>query len=124
MPRRISVVILYTHPLLGQGLARFLAAEPGLDVATASVSEAAEAGAALASQPQIIIVERGVPIETADLLRAAQDALVIDVGMDEGPSWRLEREQMPSRPEELLRAIRRFRQIEHVHLALESCGPS
>jgi DNA-binding NarL/FixJ family response regulator len=120
--RRISVLILYMHPLLGQGLARLLAAEPGLDITSTSAHEAVEARSALASGTQIVIVERGVPIEIADLLRAARDALVIDVSMDPGPSWRLERDEIQSRPEELLRAIRRFRQVERARSAAGTAG--
>ena len=120
--RRISVLILYLHPLLGQGLARYLAAEPGLDVSSTSARDVAEARAALASGPQVVIVERGVPIESPDLLRDARDALVIDVSMDPGPSWRLERDAIPSRPEDLLRAIRRFRQVDRARTSAEAAG--
>jgi len=120
--RRISVVILYVHPLLGQGLARLLAAEPGLDVTSASAHEACEAATALESGPQVVIVERGVPIDSPGLLSAARDALVLEMSLDPGPSWRLERDEIQSRPEDLLRAIRRFRQVERARFAAESAG--
>ena len=121
--RRISVVILYVHPLLGQGLAHLLAAEPGLDVTSASVQEACEASTALESGPQVVIVERGVPIDSPGLLRAARDALVLEMSLDLGPSWRLERDEIQSRPEDLLRAIRRFSKVERARFAAESAGP-
>jgi len=110
--RPISIVILYTHPLLGMGLGKLLAAEPGLEITSVSTQVAGQAEAALAGDPDVVIVERGVPVETIDLLKVAPNALVIDVGMDAGPSWSWHREQIPARPDGLVRAIRRLRRAE------------
>jgi DNA-binding NarL/FixJ family response regulator len=54
----IRVAILYVHPLLGEGLARLLAAEPGVAACAISTDDASGTAAALRSEPDVVIVER------------------------------------------------------------------
>ncbi len=107
--RHISVVILYTHPLLGEGIAKLLSAEPGLTVTPVPSRDLAAAEAALAAVPDVVIFERSDPLQAIDLLRFAPDALLIDVGMDAGPTFSYHREEIPAKPEGILRAIRHMR---------------
>ena len=58
-PSPVRVVILYVHPLLGEGLARLLSAEPGIAAAAISEDDPAGTAAALASRPDVVIVESG-----------------------------------------------------------------
>lgn len=107
--RHISVVILYTHPLLGEGLARLLAAEPDLDIVTIPTREVAAAEEAIATVPDVIIFERSEPLQAIDLMRFAPNALLIDVGMDAGPTFTYHREEIAAKPEGILRAIHHMR---------------
>ena len=105
------VVILYSHPLLGEGLARLLGGDRDLTVELIRVDDASGAEAALgtcpgAANPDVVIVERSVALKALDLLRVAPSALLIDVGLDAGPSWAYRREELSPQPDEILRTIR------------------
>lgn len=105
------VVILYSHPLLGEGLAHLLDGDHELIVELIRVDDEAEAEAALAgcladACPDVVIVERSVNVKATDLLQFAPSALLIDVGLDAGPSWAYRREELSPQPDEILRTIR------------------
>jgi hypothetical protein len=99
------VVILYEHPLLGEGLERLLRAEAGLRVELVHVDSLDVARCALDPSPDVVILERCPPVQALDLLRLAPDALFIDVGLDAGPSWAYHRDELSPQPEDILRAI-------------------
>jgi hypothetical protein len=100
------VVILYSHPLLGEGLAHLLGGDRDLTVELVRVAEEPDLDTALGGNPDVVIVERSVALRTIDLLRLAPSALLIDVGLDSGPSWAYRREELSPQPDEILRAIR------------------
>ncbi len=109
------VVILYSHPLLGEGLAHLLGGDRELIVDLVRIEDEdvdeLEANAALASRlaqanPDVVIVERSVALKAIDLLSIAPSALLIDVGLDAGPSWAYRREELSPQPDEILRTIR------------------
>ena len=104
--RRVSVVVLYTHPLFGEGIARLLSAEPGIDVTPVEASDLELAAGSLALAPDVVIFERGDPDTAADVLRYAPSALVIDVSLSPGPTFTYHREEISAWPEALLDAIR------------------
>ena len=104
--RRVSVVILYTHPLFGEGIARLLAAEPGIDVTPVAASDVERAATSLALAPDVVIFERGDPDTATDILRFAPSALVIDVSLSPGPTFTYERHEIQAQPEVILEAIR------------------
>ena len=54
----IRVLILYVHPLLGEGLAKLLAAEPGISARAIAMVDASGTAAALSTGPDAVIVER------------------------------------------------------------------
>jgi DNA-binding NarL/FixJ family response regulator len=110
--RPISVLILYAHPLLGEGLARLFSSEPGLDVVAIQIGDAGKVERELAAAPDVIIFERGDPDRAIEILELAPEALVIDVGIDTGPAFTFHREQINARPEGILQAIRRVRMID------------
>jgi DNA-binding NarL/FixJ family response regulator len=109
--RRVSVVILYSHALLGEGLAKLLAAEPGLDITAVESHEIEAAEAALGALPDVVIFERSEPLQAIDLLKFAPDALLIDVGMDAGPTFSYQREEISAKPEGIVRAIRHLKRL-------------
>jgi hypothetical protein len=105
------VVILYSHPLLGEGLAHLLGGDRDLHVELVRVDDEPDAAAALAADPDgrcpdVVIVERSLPLQAIDVLRVAPTALLIDVGLDAGPSWAIRREELSPQPDEILRTIR------------------
>jgi DNA-binding NarL/FixJ family response regulator len=99
------VVILYDHPLLGEGLERLLRDQAGLEVVLVHVDGIEAARSALATKPDVVILERCAPVQAIDLLRLAPDALFIDVGLDAGPSWTYRRDELSARPEDIVRTI-------------------
>ena len=101
------VVILYAHPLLGEGLARMLGEAPRLEVTAVHVEDLESAAAALRDAPAVVVVERAASIHAIDLLALAPSALLIDVGLDAGPSWAYHRDEISPQPEDILRTIRR-----------------
>ena len=105
--RRVTVVVLYTHPLFGEGIARLLSAEPGVDVTPVAASDLEQAERTLAEAPDVVIFERGDPDMATDILRYAPSALVIDISMSPGPTFTYERHEIQARPEVILEAIRR-----------------
>lgn len=104
--RRVSVVVLYTHPLFGQGVARLLSAEPGVDVTPVAASDPEQVECLLALAPDVVIFERGDPDTATDILRYAPSALVIDVSLSPGPTFTYQRQEIQAQPEVILQVIR------------------
>lgn len=101
------VVILYAHPLLGEGLARMLDEDARLVVTAVHVEDLESAKALLRDAPDVVVVERAASMHAIDLLALAPSALLIDVGLDAGPSWAYHRDEISPQPDEILRTIRR-----------------
>ena len=100
------VVVLYSHPLLGEGLGRMLAAEPGLVVTTVSQGTIEALDEALQSNPDVVVFEEGGPIGVLDVLRRSGASVVIDVDITSSTAWTLRRQALRSAPAEVLGAIR------------------
>lgn len=109
MSSAVSVVILYTHPLLGEGLAHLLAVEPELDVVAISTGDLARAEGALARSPDVVIVEHSQPSQAIELLKLAPDALLIELGLGADPTFTYRREEISGQPEAIVRAIEGLR---------------
>jgi hypothetical protein len=102
---RQHVIILYSHPLLGEGLGRLLGNEPELFVEQFHVDDLDEAEQALSCSPDVVVLERTPPVQAIDVLRLAPAALLVDVGLDAGPTWTYRRDEIGPQPDALLRAI-------------------
>lgn len=100
------VVVLYSHPLLGEGLGRMLAAEPGLVVTTVSQGTIEALDEALECDPDVVVFEEGGPIGVLDVLRRSGASVVIDVDITSSTAWTLRRQELRSAPAEVLAAIR------------------
>lgn len=98
--------MLYSHPLMGEGLGRMLAAEPGLAVETVDIAVPGAVDAALASNPEVIIVEEGGPLDAADIVRRSTCSVVLDVDITTTNAWSLRREVLSTRPDDFLASLR------------------
>jgi hypothetical protein len=101
-----QILVLYSHALLGEGLGRMLADEPGVVVDAVDITQPEAVAAALAREPAVIVVEEGGAIDAADIVRRSRCALVLDVDITTSSAWTLRRETLSSRPDEFLAAIR------------------
>ena len=74
-----TVVILYEHALLGEGIATYLRAQTGVQARLESANNAAAVRAALALGPEVVIFESNDPFEQFDLSTLVPHAVLIDV---------------------------------------------
>lgn len=79
MTHKHPVVLLYVHPLLGEGIAAHVQSETGVEVRAESALDLDGVIAALGGDPRVIIYERSTVIEKLDLPRLAPHAVLIDV---------------------------------------------
>ncbi len=105
-PEPVRILVLYSHALMGEGLVRMLADEPGVTVDAVDIGLPDAVESALASEPRVIVVEEGGAIDAVDVARRSQCTLVLDVDINTTRAWTLRRESMSSRPDEFLAAIR------------------
>lgn len=102
----VRVLVLYCHALLGEGLGRMLAAEPGLSVEAVDASATDAVAAALASEPAVVVLEEGGPVDAADVMRRCSCPLVLDVDITTARAFTLRRELLSTRPDDFLALIR------------------
>jgi len=105
-PEPVRVLVLYSHPLMGEGLGRMLEAEPGVVVQAVDITLADAVSLALATEPAVIVVEEGGAIDAADIVRRCGTALVLDVDITTTSAWTLRRETLSARPDDFLAAVR------------------
>lgn len=105
-PEPVRVLVLYSHPLMGEGLERMLAAERGIVVQAVDIAEQAAVDQALADEPALIVVEEGGRVDAADIVRRSSCAVVLDVDINTTRAWALRRESLSSRPDDFLAEIR------------------
>jgi DNA-binding NarL/FixJ family response regulator len=105
-PEPVRVLVLYSHPLMGEGLERMLAAEQDVIVDAVDIADAGAVDAAIAREPAVIVVEEGGAVDAADVVRRSNCPVVLDVDITTTRAWTLRRETLSSRPDEFLAAIR------------------
>ncbi len=106
---RLRVAVIYSHPLLGEGIGQMLAAEPDLDVSEAPCSDAARTATLVESGLDVIILERNCTVDSTEILRRSPDTLVIEMGLHPGATWAYRRQEIPNRPDAILAVVRRLR---------------
>jgi hypothetical protein len=74
-----SVVILYEHSLLGEGIARFVRTQTGIRPTVAPAHDADAVTCALAVDPSVVIYELSEPLHQGDLAALVPHAVLIDV---------------------------------------------
>jgi chemotaxis response regulator CheB len=102
----VRVLVLYSHPLMGEGLGRMLAEEPGVSVDAVDCACADAVTAALATEPSVIVVEEGGALDAADVMRRSSCPVVLDVDITTTRAWTLRREILSTRPDDFMAAIR------------------
>lgn len=102
----ISVLILYSHPLLGEGLVGMLAHEPDLVVSAVGLVDSEAVRVALDESPQVVIAERGQPDRAVEILERVPEALIIEVGLGPGPTFTYRRDEISTLPESVVEAVR------------------
>ena len=115
--------MLYSHPLLGEGLARLIGDEQGIPVLAVDVADVAAVEDAIGSAPDVIVVEEGGRLDGIDVLREAGSPVVVDVDIRSTDAWAFHRDQLTSRPEAVLGAIRAALRPGHHELAPDE-GPA
>ncbi len=105
-PLPVRVLVLYSHPLMGEGLGRMLAAEPGVSVDAVDIAETCAVDEALAREPAVIVVEEGGAVDAADVMRRSNCPVVLDVDINTTRAWTLRREQLSTRPDDFMATIR------------------
>ncbi len=105
----LTIAVLSCHAILGEGIARLLAAEPGVDVESITCADPERVEAALAGRPDVVVVERCAAFDALAILARLPDALVVDIGIGPGPTWAYRRQEIPGDPEAILRLVRRLR---------------
>ena len=73
------VVILYEHALLGEGIAKYLRAQTGVQATVAPSHHPEAVRLALALDPAVVIFESSNPFQQYDLTSLAPHAVLIDV---------------------------------------------
>ena len=73
------VVILYEHALLGEGIAKYLRAQLGVEATVVSAFDLQAVTSALALGPAVVIFELTEPLKQVDLTTLAPHAVLIDV---------------------------------------------
>jgi hypothetical protein len=91
---------------MGEGLGRMLAAEPGLQVDAVDVAQQGLVDAAIASEPDVIILEEGGALDAADIVRRSTCSVVLDVDITTTNAWTLRREALSTRPDDFLASLR------------------
>ena len=105
-PDPVRVLLLYSHPLMGEGLQKMLAAEPGIVVDAVDIGCRDAMDAAIALDPDVIVVEEGGPVDAAEVVRRSNCPVVLDVDITTTRAWTLRRETLSTRPDDFMAAIR------------------
>jgi hypothetical protein len=74
-----KVVILYEHALLGEGIAKYLRAQIGIEATLGSARDPDAVKSALALSPEVVIFESNDPFQQFDLSTLVPHAVLIDV---------------------------------------------
>ena len=74
-----TVVILYEHALLGEGIAKYLRAQIGVEATLGSARDPVAVKSALALGPDVVIFESSDPFQQFELSTLVPHAVLIDV---------------------------------------------
>jgi hypothetical protein len=95
----VKVLVLYDHPLLGEGLGALMASVPELAVERVAMSDPDAMDAA------VVILEEGGPVGLVDLLRDSRCRAIVDVSISTSQAWTIHREAISSDPDSLIDRI-------------------
>ena len=101
----VKVLVLYDHPLLGEGLGALMASVPELEVERVAMSEPDAMERAIASGADVVILEEGGPVGLVDLLRDSRCRAIVDVSISTSQAWTIRREAISPDPDSLIDRI-------------------
>ena len=101
----VKVLVLYDHPLLGEGLGALMASVPELDVERVAMGEPDAMERAIAAGADVVILEEGGPVGLVDLLRDSRCRAIVDVSISTSQAWTIRREAISSDPDSLIDRI-------------------
>lgn len=101
----ISVQLLYVNPLLGEGLERLLATEPGLAVAAHQLVSDATTPAGIEVDADVVIFEEGGPLGLEALLEQIHSPVVIVMSLHTDKVWTLRRDDLRALPCDVVETI-------------------
>jgi len=101
----VKVLVLYDHPLLGEGLSALMASVPDLTVERVAMGDPDAMDRALAYDADVVILEEGGPVGLVDLLRQSRARAIVDVSITTSRAWTIRREEISPDPESLIERI-------------------
>jgi DNA-binding NarL/FixJ family response regulator len=101
----VRVLVLYDHPLLGEGLSALMASVPDLRVERICMCDPDAMERAIAADPDVVVLEEGGPLGLLDVLRGVRCRAVVDVNMSTSRAWTVRREEITTDPESLIDRI-------------------
>jgi DNA-binding NarL/FixJ family response regulator len=101
----VRVLVLYDHPLLGEGLSALMASVPDLHVERISMCDPDAMERAIAADPDVVVLEEGGPVGLLDVLRGSRCRAIVDVSMSTSRAWSIRREEISTDPESLIDRI-------------------
>jgi DNA-binding NarL/FixJ family response regulator len=101
----VKVLVLYDHPLLGEGLGALMASVPELEVERIAMGDPGAMERAMASEADVVILEEGGPVGLVDLLRDSRCRAIVDVSISTSQAWTIRREAIAPDPESLIDRI-------------------
>ena len=101
----VRVLVLYDHPLLGEGLSALMASVPDLHVERISMCDPDAMERAIAADPDVVVLEEGGPVGLLDVLRGSRCRAIVDLSISTSQAWTLRREEIEPDPESLIDRI-------------------
>ena len=105
MSDAVKVLVLYDHPLLGEGLSALMASVSDLEVERIAMREDGAMERALAFDADVVVLEEGGPVGLIDLLRSTNCKAIVDVSISTSQAWAIRREEISPDPESLIDRI-------------------
>jgi DNA-binding NarL/FixJ family response regulator len=101
----VRVLVLYDHPLLGEGLSALMASVPDLQVERICMCNPDAMERTIAAEADVVILEEGGPVGLLDILRGSRCRAIVDVNMNTSQAWSIRREEILTDPESLIDRI-------------------
>jgi len=101
----VRVLVLYDHPLLGEGLSALMASVPDLQVERICMCNPDAMERTIAADADVVILEEGGPVGLLDVLRGSRCRAIVDVSMSTSQAWSIRREEISTDPESLIDRI-------------------
>jgi DNA-binding NarL/FixJ family response regulator len=101
----VKVLVLYNHPLLGEGLGTLMASIPEIEVQRIAMSDPDAMARAIASDADVVILEEGGPVGLVDILRESRCRAIVDVSISSSQAWTIRREEIAPDPDSLIDRI-------------------